>query len=74
VLKKLDVRNPKNNKGNRKHKHHTLTSETIGLPAVRSQIWQVIGALKISPSKRNYENNFARMMGNTVQTSLFDED
>ena len=72
VLAELDAKNPVTEKGYRKHRHHSLTSEKVGLPAVRSQIWQVIAALKISPSKRLYESNYARMMGNTVQLSLFE--
>jgi hypothetical protein len=73
VLKKLDERNPVTEKGYRKHKHHTLTSETVGLPAVKSQLWQVIAALKISSNKRLFESNYARMMGNTVQLDAFED-
>lgn len=79
VLKRLDEKNPvknrdlRNNKaGYRKHRHHTLLSEAIGLPAVRAQIWQVIAALKMSPSKRIFESNYARMMGQAYQPGLFE--
>lgn len=72
VLKKLDEKNPRTKSG-RKNKHHSLLSTEIGLPAVRSQIWQVIGALKISSDKRRYEGNFARMMGQTYQTDIFED-
>ncbi len=73
VLKQLDKHNPKNNKGHRSVRHHQLTSENIGLPAVRSQIWQVIATLKISSDKRRYETNFARMMGQSWQPNLFED-
>lgn len=73
ILRELDLRNPKNEKGNRKHKHHTLTSEKIGLPAIRAQIWQVIAALKMSSNKRVYESNYSRLVGNTVQKDLFED-
>lgn len=73
VLKRLDEKNPKNEKGRRPKKHHSHLSEEIGLPAIRSQIWQVIGALKISPSKLKFENNFARMMGQTYQLDMFED-
>ncbi len=72
VLKELDKKNPRTKSG-RKSKHHSLLSMEIGLPAVRSQIWQVIGALKISSDKRRYEGNFARMMGQTYQTDIFED-
>lgn len=73
VLKELDVRNPKTKGINRKGRHHSNLSEGIGLPAVRSQIWQVVAALKMSANKQKYETNFARMMGQTYQTDLFED-
>lgn len=72
VLKALDERNPKTTKGYRKSRHHSNTSEDIGLPAVRSQIWQVVATLKISPNKNKFENNYARMMGQKYQPDLFE--
>ncbi|RYX86917.1 hypothetical protein EON73_02435 [bacterium] len=72
VLRKLDEKVPKNEKGYRPARLHSATSENIGLPALRSQIWQVIGALKVSPNKRIYETNFNRMMGNGYQTDMFE--
>jgi hypothetical protein len=74
VLRQLDVKNPRNEKGVRKRRHHQLTSEEIGLPAVRSQVWQVVAALKVSSDKRKFESNFQRMMGQSWQPTLFDED
>src|SRR3989338_1515711 len=72
VLKLLDARNPQNEKGTRKYRHHSLTSEKVGLPALRSQIWQVIATLKISANKTKYENNYALMMGQAYQADLWD--
>lgn len=71
VLNKLDERNPKTDKGYRKNRHHQLTSEEIGLPAIKSQIWQVIAILKTSSNKRVYESNFAKLMGQAYQESFF---
>lgn len=72
LLKALDEKNPKNEKGIRRHRHHSLTSENIGLPKVRAQVWQIIGALKISSDKRKFDQNFARMMGQSYQADLFE--
>jgi hypothetical protein len=72
VLEKLDEINPRNEKGVRKHRHHSHTTSEIGLPAVRSQIWQVVAALKISSDKRRFESNFARMMGQSYQGDMFE--
>jgi len=73
VLKELDTRNPKTEKGARKKRHHSHLSEGVGLPAMKAQIWQVLATLKISPDKRKFENNYARMMGQSYQTTLWDE-
>lgn len=72
VLKALDAKNPKTEKGYRKNRHHQSTSEKIGLPAVRAQVWQVTATLKVSPNKSKFENNFARMMGQQYQPDLFE--
>ncbi len=72
ILKELDQRNPTNEKGHRKYRHHSNLSDNIGLPAVRSQIWQVIAALKMSTNKRKFENNFAKLMGQQYQPDLWD--
>ena len=72
VLKELDSRNPRSKKGRKKH-HHSHLSEAIGLPAVRGQIWQVIGALKVSANKGRFESNFKRLMGQTYQMDLFED-
>jgi hypothetical protein len=75
VLKRLDEINPKDKeKGYRKHRHHSATSEEIGLPAIKSQIWQVVGILKASGSKRVFENNYAKLMGQSYQGDLFDTE
>lgn len=73
VLEELDMRNPANEKGIRKHRHHSHLNEEIGLPTVKAQIWQVIGALKVSANKKKFEENFARLMGQTYQMDLFEE-
>lgn len=79
VLEKLDAVNPTIKRegvirGYRKNRHHSHTSEKIGLPALRAQIWQVVGILKTSPNKRSFENNYERLMGQTYQGNLFDEE
>jgi len=73
VLKALDEKVPKNTKGLKTKRLHSAASENVGLPAIRSQIWQVVGVLKTSPSKRGFENNYARLMGNSYQGNLFED-
>ena len=73
VLKKLDEKTPKNKKGLKTKRLFQSASEEVGLPSIRSQIWQTVGVLKTSPSKRKFESNFARLMGQSYQVDLFDD-
>ncbi|HMK27186.1 MAG TPA: P63C domain-containing protein [Chitinophagaceae bacterium] len=72
VLKKLDEKIPRDKMGRKKARLHSATSEEIGLPAIKAQIWQVVATLKVSSDKRRFEGNFARMMGQTWQGDLFE--
>lgn len=72
VLKKLDEMIPKDSKGRKTKRLHSATSENIGLPAVKSQILQTLGVLKVSASKRTFEGNYARLMGQSYG-DLFDQ-
>lgn len=74
VLKKLDEKTPRDLKGRKTKRLFQSASEEIGLPAIRSQIWQTVGVLKTSPSKRKFESNFARLMGQSYQVDLFDDN
>ena len=73
VLVELDKRNPTNEKGVRKVRHHHLMNETVGLKNLQAQIWQVIGTLKTSSNKAKFERAYARLMGQTFQTELFED-
>jgi hypothetical protein len=70
----LDDKNPTNEKGIRKHRFHSLLNEEKGLPAIRAQIWQIIGLLRSSQSKLQYERAFARFIGSSYQTDLFEDE
>jgi hypothetical protein len=67
VLKKLDKKIPKNSKGQKTKRLHSAASEHIGLPAIKSQILQTLGVLKVSANKRAFESNYARLMGQSYQ-------
>lgn len=73
VLKRLDDKIPVTEKGTRKHRLHQALNEEKGVPALRSQIWQVTGLLKVSSNKRKFENNYQRLMGQTYQLDMFDD-
>ncbi|MFH1600302.1 MAG: P63C domain-containing protein [Pseudomonadota bacterium] len=46
ILEELEKRNPKDEKGNRKGKHHQLLTEEVGHPALAQHLYAVIGAMR----------------------------
>ena len=74
VLDELDKRNPVIDKKYRKSRHHTLMNVEVGINALKSQIWQVTGVLKTSSSKRIFESNYNKLMGQSYQMDLFDTE
>ena len=46
ILEELEKRNPKDEKGNRKGKHHQLFTDDIGHPALAQHLYAVIGAMR----------------------------
>lgn len=72
ILKELDERNPKTEKGYRKKRMHQFFNEEKGLKVLRAQIWQIVALLNVSPNKRRFESNFERLT--SKQLWLFDDD
>ena len=77
ILHQLEQRNPKDDKGNRKSKHHQWLTEEIGHPALAQHLYAVIGLMRIS----NDWNEFKKLMdraypkrGDTLQLPLFSAD
>ncbi len=73
VLKELDERTPKDAKGRKKVRLFQSASVEVGLPAIKAQIWQVVGVLKTSASKRVFENNYRKLIGQSYQGELFED-
>lgn len=46
ILEELEKRNPKDDKGNRKGKHHQLLTDEVGHPALAQHLYAVIGAMR----------------------------
>lgn len=46
ILEELEKRNPKDDKGNRKGKHHQLLTDDVGHPALAQHLYAVIGAMR----------------------------
>lgn len=46
ILEELEKRNPKDEKGNRKGKHHQLLTDEVGHPALAQHLYAVIGVMR----------------------------
>lgn len=61
ILDELDKKNPVvYTNGGRKHKLHQYLTEELGVNALRSHLWQVIGIGNASKSKIDFERSFKR--------------
>lgn len=60
VLEHLKKVNPKNEKGNRSHKHHQFLSEDVGNPHLKEQLQQVMLLMRISANKGEFMRHFNR--------------
>lgn len=50
ILKELEARNPKDDKGHRKNKHHQWLTEDVGHPALAQHLYAVIALMRASTS------------------------
>lgn len=48
IVEELERRNPKDDKGNRRGKHHQLLTEDVGHPALAQHLYAVIGLMRAS--------------------------
>jgi len=48
ILEELEARNPKNERGNRKAKHHQWLTEDVGHPALAQHIYGVVGLMRVT--------------------------
>jgi hypothetical protein len=72
VLDELRQKNPKDDKGRRKHRHHQFLTEDIGNPHLERHIASVTTLMRVSPNWRKFESLFARAFpDNPFQAELF---
>ena len=60
VLEELKNKNPKDDKGRRKHRHHQFLTDDIGNPHIEKQLVAVTTLLKVAPKWASFKRNFAR--------------
>ncbi len=74
VLDDLKNKNPKNQDGIRKRKHHQHLTAEIGLPHLDRHLTKLITVMELSDSKEDFSRNFQRVFEKTEQYQLFPED
>ncbi|MCI0560880.1 MAG: P63C domain-containing protein, partial [Nitrososphaera sp.] len=54
ILEELEVRNPKTERGYRKHKHHQWLTEDVGHPALAQHLYALLGFMRVSSSWKEF--------------------
>jgi hypothetical protein len=76
VLKELQTRNPKDEKGRRPVKHHQWLTEDVGHPALAQHLHAVIGFMRASSQWEQFYRLMQRAFpkkGNTIELALTDK-
>jgi hypothetical protein len=72
VLNELNKRNPRNENGHRRYKHHQWLTEDIGHPRLREHIASVITLMKISPDWKTFQTFINKALPHQIPLPLFD--
>jgi hypothetical protein len=76
IVKELETRNPKDDKGKRQAKHHQWLTEDVGHPALAQHLYAVIGLMRINDSWDGFKKMLDRAYpkrGDTLQMELFND-
>ena len=60
ILKELEAKNPKDERGHRKHKHHQWLTEDVGHPALAQHLYALIGFMRACPSWKQFKDMVQR--------------
>jgi hypothetical protein len=70
LLKELQTRNPKDEKGERKAAHHQLFTDDVGHPALAQHLYAIIGLMRASTSWADFKDLLDRAFPKRGQTLL----
>lgn len=77
ILEELDQKNPVVYvNGGRKHRFHQYLTKELGIDALRSHLWQVIGIGNAAKSKADFERSFKRafpQIGDQIELSFLED-
>ncbi len=68
ILEELEKRNPKNESGNRSHRHHQWLTEDIGNPALSQHIYALIALMKASTKWETFYRSVQRALPKKNET------
>lgn len=71
ILEVLDEKNPVMY-GGRKYKMHQFLTDHVGLPSLRSHLWQIIGIGKAARTRQSFNTAFKRAFPQTGDQEEFD--
>ena len=54
ILKELEARNPKDERGRRKHRHHQWFTEDVGHPALAQHLYAILGLMRAAASWKDF--------------------
>ena len=75
ILEDIEKKNPSNEKGQRKHRHHQWLTDDIGNPHLEKHVSIVTTLMRISQDKRIFLKNLERAFPKgPIQEELFPED
>jgi P63C domain len=77
ILKELEARNPKDERGYRKAKHHMFFTDNIGHPALAQHLHAVVGLMRAADQWDQFQKMIDRAFprrGDTLQLPLFKDD
>lgn len=77
VLAELENRNPKDDRGRRKHTHHQWLTEDVGHPALAQHLHAIIGLMRASSSWKQFHDMLNRAFpkkGEVLQIDLFENE
>lgn len=76
LLQELQKRNPKDDKGNRKGRHHQLFTEEVGDPALAQHLYAILGLMRASSNWDDFYRLLQRSFGkkNEQLPLILDDD
>ena len=54
ILVELEARNPKDERGRRKHRHHQWLTEDVGHPALAQHLYAILGLMRAAASWKEF--------------------